>query len=115
MSRRLPPGRDRALRIELLRARATMERHGLARGVQDLSASLTPRGLMESFLPSGARRTSPSDLLMRVFSLTRRYPMILSLGSAVLGASRKRRDLLAKLALGGLIAWKVARDKRRQP
>lgn len=114
MSRRLSPSRDRTLRIELLRARAAMERQSLTHGVRHLGRSLTPRGLMQSFMPGGGR-AGPSDFLMRAFSLTRRYPMLLSLGSALLGASFKRRELLAKLALGGLVAWKLACDKRQRP
>ncbi|NLC36723.1 MAG: hypothetical protein GX772_09835, partial [Alcaligenaceae bacterium] len=78
MSRR-SPRHDRALRIEILRARAAMERQSLAHGVQRLGKSLTPRGLLESFLPGTARHRSSSGFLLQALRLTRRYPLVLSL------------------------------------
>ena len=109
---RLPPSRDRALRIELLRARAAIERQSLAHGFQHLGASLTPRGLLESFLPRTARK-SPSDVLMRVFSMSRRYPLLLSLGSAVLSTAARRRLRWWKLAAAAAAAWQVSRSLRK--
>lgn len=113
---RLPPNRDRALRIELLRARAAMERQSVAHGVQHLGASLTPRGLLESFLPksrSRGPRKSPSDLLLQAFSVSRRYPMILSLGSALFSTAARRKLRWWKLAAGAVLAWQVSRNLRK--
>ncbi|MFA7669545.1 MAG: hypothetical protein WCX93_09380 [Burkholderiaceae bacterium] len=104
-------GRDRAIRIELLRARAAIERQGMARGLQQLGDSLTPRGLLESLLPR-SRRRSPSDLLLSAFTITKKYPMVLSLGSALLSATRRRRRLW-KLAAGAVLAWQVSRNLRK--
>ena len=109
---RLPPGRDRALRIELLRARAAIERQSLTQGVRQLGDSVTPRGLLHSFLPGTRGGGSPVDLLLRVFRLTRRYPLVLSLGSSLFAVASRRRSLLTKLALGVLVAWKIAGDKK---
>lgn len=109
---KLPPSRDRTLRIELLRARAAIERQSMAQGVQHLGASLTPRGLLESFMPRAARK-SPSDLLMRAFSMTRRYPMVLSLGSALLSTAARRRLRWWKLAGGAVLAWQMSRNLRK--
>lgn len=104
---------DRAVRIELLRARAAIERQSMAHGVQQLGETLTPRGLLESFLPGGGgRRASPSDMLGRVFSMSRRYPMVLSLGSALLSTAARRRLRWWKLALGAAVAWQVSRKRR---
>src|SRR5690606_9655901 len=90
---------DRAVRIELLRARAAMERQGFAHGVTELRESLTPRGLLESVFPK-SKRKSPSDLAMQAFSFSRRYPMVLSLGSALLSTAARRRMRWWKLAAG---------------
>jgi len=116
MSKHLPTrlsGRDRAIRIELLRARAAIERQGLAHGVTEVRHSLTPRGLLEAVLPRGrSRRRPPSDLLMQAFSFSRRYPMMLSLGSALISTAARRRLRWWKLAAGAVIAWQVARNRR---
>ena len=109
---KLSPGRERAVRIELLRARAAIERQSMSQSLHRLSDSLTPRGLIESFFPR-ARRTSPSDLLMRAFSVSRRYPMILSLGSALLSTAARRRLRWWKLAAGAVLAWQMSRNLRR--
>lgn len=107
-----PSGRDRAVRIELLRSRAAIERQGIAHGLTELKASLTPRGLLESFMPK-SRRKSPTDLLMRAFTMSRRYPMVLSLGSALLSTAARRRMRWWKLAAGAVVAWQVSRNLRK--
>lgn len=104
--------RERAIRIELLRARAAIERQGLAHGVADVRESLTPRNLLESFLPRSRRRAASSGLLLQMLNLTRSYPMVLSLGSAVLSTVARRRMRLWKLAGGAALAWLLARNRR---
>jgi len=111
---RLPSGRDRAVRIELLRARAAVERQGMAYGLRQVGDALTPRGLLESFMPRArGPRKSPSDLLARAFMLSRRYPMMLSLGSALLSTAARRRLRWWKLAAGAVLAWQMSRNLRR--
>lgn len=105
-------GHDRAVRIELLRARAAIERQSMVHGLQNLGSSLTPRGLLASFFPRASRR-SPSDLLLQAFSMSRRYPMILSLGSALLSAATRRRLRWWKLAAGAVAAWQMSRALRK--
>ncbi len=100
--------RDRALRIELLRARAAIERQSVAHGVHELGSSLTPRGLLESFFPR-SRGKSPSDLLFRALTLSKRYPMMLSLGSALFSTAKRQRVRWWKLAAGALVAWQMSR------
>jgi hypothetical protein len=103
---------DRKVRIELLQARAAIERQSVVHGVHHLGASLTPRGLMESFFPR-ARGKSPSDLLLRAVSMSRRYPMLLSLGSALFSTSARRKLRWWKLAAGAFMAWQAARNLRK--
>src|SRR5690606_9880861 len=49
--KRRTTSRDRAVRIELLRARAAIERQSVAHNLRDLGQTLTPRGLLDTFLP----------------------------------------------------------------
>src|SRR5690606_38802234 len=85
---------------------------GLAHGVADVRESLTPRNLLESFLPRSRRRAASSGLLLQMLNLTRSYPMVLSLGSAVLSTVARRRMRLWKLAGGAALAWLLARNRR---
>lgn len=109
---RTPTGRERAVRIELLRARAAIERQSMVHGLQHLGSSLTPRGLLSSVFPRASRR-SPADLLMQAFSMSRRYPMILSLGSALVSATARRRLRWWKLAAAAAAAWQMSRSLRK--
>jgi len=107
--------KDRAVRIELLRARAAIERQSVAHSIQDLGQSLTPRGILDAVLPSRAsgKRRPPSQLLLQAFSMTRRYPMVLSLGSALLSGAARRKLRWWKLAAGAVVAWQMSRNLRR--
>lgn len=107
--------KDRAVRIELLRARAAIERQSMAHGIHELGQSFTPRGLLDAVLPSRSRgkRRSPSQLLLQAFSMSRRYPMVLSLGSALLSGVARRKLRWWKLAAGAVVAWQVSRNLRR--
>ena len=114
---RTQTARDRATRIELLRARAAIERQSMAHGVQYLSKSVTPRALLESVLPQfrsrGSRRSTSPSMLLQAFSFTRRYPMILSMGSALLSTAARRKLRVWKLAAGAFLAWQASRNLRK--
>ena len=110
------PAQQRAIRIELLRARAAIERQGVVHGVNHLRDSLTPRGLLESVFPKKSRRTpraSPSDWLLRGWSYSRRYPMLLSLGSTLLSTGARRKLRWWKYAAAAVLAWQVSRNLRK--
>ncbi|MGB3289215.1 MAG: hypothetical protein WBA83_08080, partial [Burkholderiaceae bacterium] len=87
------PANDRAIRIELLRARAALERQSMARGVRNLGDALTPGALLRSAFPKAAAK-SPSDWILQALALTRRYPLLASSASAILGGVGKRRRWL---------------------
>ena len=115
---RQPSANERATRIELLRARAAIERQSMVHGVQHLGASLTPRGLLEMVMPKSRGRakrqhSSPSTLLLQAFSFTRRYPMVLSMGSALLSTAARRKLRWWKLAVGAAVAWQASRNLRK--
>ncbi|NYT66352.1 hypothetical protein H0A58_10300 [Alcaligenaceae bacterium] len=99
---------DRALHIELVRARAAMERQRLKRSVGELSHSLRPASLAKGVLPGLAGGDSVAGWLLRIFSLSRRYPLLTSGASALLSGVGKRHRLI-KISLGLLVAWQVMR------
>ena|SRR5690606_7948950 len=103
---------QRAVRMELLRARAAIERQGVVREINELRGSLTPRGLLEVVFPK-SRRASPSDLLVRGLAFSRRYPMLLSLGSALLSRRSRKQVRWLKLAGAAVLAWQLGRGLRR--
>jgi hypothetical protein len=111
MSRALS-ARERALRIELLRARAAIERQSMAHGLHHLGQSLTPRGLFQSVFPS-SRRSSPSDLVMRAVSISRQYPMILSVGTALFSATARRKLRWWKVLGSAAMGWLMSRNLRK--
>ena len=95
------------MQIELLRARAALERQSMARSARALSGSLTPRALVRSFFPRASSR-SASDWVMQAVSLTRRYPLITSSVSTLLSGIGKRRRWW-RIGAGLLLSWQVAR------
>lgn len=104
------PAVDRAVRIELLRARAALEREALVANVSHAAGQLTPAAALRGLMPGlmGATRSSgaASGLAMQAWRLWRQYPMLGSTLSALaLGGSRKSR--LVKAIVGSVVAWKA--------
>jgi len=100
----LSPAVDRAVRIELLRARAALEREALAHEISRLGRSLDPRALVQGLLPRVANGQG-RHLLWQAVRLARRFPVLTSTVSAwLLGGKRSR---LIRLGSGALLAWQV--------
>jgi len=102
----------RDVRIELLRARAAVERQALARGAHSLATELTPAALVRGMLPRGLSGRRPTDWLFQGARLLRRYPYLLSAASTVLSGVRKRHRLL-RIGAGLLLSWGLARKAAR--
>lgn len=100
--------KERALQIELVRARAALERQAMARSVRDMGDSLTPRSVFRSFFPRAASK-SASDWVFQLVTLTRRYPLLASSVSALLSGVGKRRRWW-RIGAGLLLSWQVARS-----
>ncbi|MDQ8035537.1 MAG: hypothetical protein REJ50_26320 [Bordetella sp.] len=96
---------DRQVRIELLRARAAIEREALAHSIADAGQALEPATLLRGLWPKFARGNT-SQLLWQGFNLMRRYPMVSSSLSAFVMGGGKRAGLL-KLAGGALAGWQL--------
>lgn len=103
------PVAERALRIELLRARAALERQRLARSAHGLADSLTPASLIKSMLPMSVSQKKPSDWLLQGVGLMQRYPLLAS-GATALMSSAAKRHRWWRLGAGLLLSWQVARS-----
>ena len=103
---KLSPEVDRQVRIELLRARAAVEREALLHNVTGLTQSLSPAHLIKSLMPRLGATNMPG-LALQAFSLVRRYPIITSSLSAVF--LRGKRSRLMKLAGAAAVGWQVYR------
>jgi len=96
---------DRAVRIELLRARAAIERESLVQDIASATTSLKPGNLVKRLLPSMAQGNL-SSILWQGVSLARRYPFVSSTLSALVMGRGKRAGLF-KLAGGALLGWQA--------
>lgn len=96
---------DRAVRIELLRARAALERESLAQDIAATTHSFKPGNLLKRWLP-GLTAGNLSKLAWQGFTLARRYPFISSTVSALVMGRGKRAGFL-KLAGGALLGWQA--------
>jgi hypothetical protein len=111
---KLSPVVERAVRIELLRAQAAIDREELIQNVADLGVSLSPSHLVKGLLPGGLGGLASgngSRMALQAFSLMRRYPVVLSSLSAVFLGGNKRSKLV-KLATGAVVGWQVFRAWR---
>lgn len=103
---------ERALRIELVRARAALERQAMARSVRDIGSSLHPRALMRGLMPRASGR-SASDWIFRAVSLARRYPLLTSSVSAMVTGAARRKSWW-RIAAGLLLSWQIARSMKQK-
>lgn len=112
-----PSSRERAIRIELARARAALERRNVAHSLCELRTDLTPAGLARGFM-AGSRRLygqgGGSHWLTQLLGLTRRYPLLISTASAVLGGAA-RRGLAWRIGLAALAGWKILQAMQVRP
>lgn len=103
---------DRAIRIELLRARAALERQALALDIEEAGHCLSPGNALREFVPGlgafgrSAGGSRAGGLAMQAYRLWRKYPIVGSTVSALaLGGSRKAR--VVKAVVGAVVAWKL--------
>lgn len=104
MSKRSPTI-DRAVRIELLRARAAIERESLAQSIVSTGHKLEPAALIRGLLP-GLASGGASRWALQALSLARRYPIVSSSLSALFMRGGKRSKLF-KLAGGAFVGWQL--------
>lgn len=103
---------DRALQIELVRARAAIERQNLRHNVCDLMQAVRPGALLRNAIPefSGSKGGSLLNWAFNLLSLSRRYPLLTTGASALLSGAGRRHRLL-KMGLGLFVAWQISRSR----
>jgi hypothetical protein len=106
---KLSPAVDRQVRIELLRARAAVEREALVHNVAGVAESLSPSRLIKGLVPRVGAGNLPM-LAWQAFSVVRRYPVVASSLSAVF--LRGKRSRLLKLGTAAVVGWQVYRGWR---
>ncbi|WP_459615259.1 hypothetical protein [Bordetella sp. 2513F-2] len=116
---KVSPFVERQVRIEMLRARAAIEREAFAQSIADVSHTLEPSNLIRRLLPGNLLRGGGGhgSLLWQAVSTLRRYPFLSSTLSAVFLGKGKGRGLL-RVAGGALAGWqlfKAWRHGRRKP
>ncbi len=99
------PTIDRAVRIELLRARAAIERESLAHNIIDTGHRLEPSSIIRGLLPRLASGGA-SRWALQAITLARRYPIVSSSLSTFLMRQGKRSKLL-KIAGGAFVGWQL--------
>ncbi|WP_228255760.1 hypothetical protein [Pollutimonas thiosulfatoxidans] len=104
--------KERALRIELVRARAALERQTMARSTHELVGSLHPRALLRGMMPKGSG-LSMTDWIFKVLTLARRYPLLTSSVSAVVTGAARRKNWW-RIGIGLLLSWQLARHASRK-
>lgn len=90
---------ERAVRIEMLRAQAAIDRHNIADSMVDVAQSLDPRLAFKRLLPGGN-----AGLLTSGLKLMTRYPYLLS---SLISARRFRRFRWLSLAAVAVSAWAI--------
>lgn len=99
------PTVDRAVRIELLRARAAIERESLAQSIVSTGHKLEPASIIRGLLPRLASGGA-SRWALQAITMVRRYPLVSSSLSTLFMRGGKRSKLL-KIAGGALVGWQV--------
>ena len=111
--RRLPAPTDRLLKIELLRARAELERQTVRHTAKELAGAVSASSLLNTVFSQFSAR-SALGWVAQASVLSRRYPFILSaVTAAVSGVGRKGRWL--KVGLSLLAGWQLVRTARSKP
>ncbi|MGG4604728.1 hypothetical protein ACLPHM_08045 [Paenalcaligenes sp. Me131] len=105
MSSRRNKALDAEIRIELLRARAAIERDDLRKQVQAFNGKMQPANLFSSVLGAG-RNSLLGGWGSLLFSASTRYPLLLSLFSSMLGGVGGKK---LKTGAVALIGWRLFR------
>lgn len=101
---------ERRVRLELLRTRAAYERLALRRSACELIDAVQPDALVSQ--ASAGLRASGLRWVASAIGLARRYPIMLSTGSALISGARKGNPYV-RAGVAGLLIWRLLRSVRR--
>lgn len=116
MASKMSHAQARELRIELLRARAAIERQNLRKYSGQLSDDLKPVNLIKGLLPASLAKGSTAGVLAQGAGLLARYPFLLSTLTGLFSGKRKvssSRRVLRVLA-GAALGWQALRLVRQK-
>ena len=116
MAGKLSRARSRELRIELLRARAAIERQNLCKYSGQLVDDLMPGNLVKGMLPARFSTGNITDVLVQGAGLLTRYPFLLSSVMGLFSGARRGRTgrRVLRLVVGVAVGWQALRLARRE-
>lgn len=110
MSSNLSRTRERALRKDLLRARAAVERQSLCKSACELVNDISPAALIRTVMPRAlSSGKGAGALLMQGARFLTRYPFLLSSLSSLLSGRGRSRNRLLKAGIGIATVWQVVK------
>lgn len=101
--------RERALRKELLQARAAVERQSLRRATCALVHGFSPAALLGSMVPKSLSGKSVGSALVQGARFLSRYPFLLSSLSGLFSGRGRSKARLLKAGVGAVTVWQVIR------
>jgi hypothetical protein len=110
VSSTLSRARERALRKELLRARAAVERQSLRKSACDVVNDISPAALVRSVVPrSLSLGKGAGAVLMQGARFLSRYPFLVSTLSGLLSGRGRPHTRLLKAGAGVVAAWQLVK------
>jgi len=97
---------ERALKIEMLRARAAIERKAISNQAGRLCHAIDPRVQIANFMPRSA-----SGLLGQLSQVALRYPFLLSSGATLLTKQLARPKRILAVGAAALAIWFLGRNR----
>ncbi|HCN73394.1 MAG TPA: hypothetical protein DIS96_17475 [Pusillimonas sp.] len=110
MSSNLSRTRERALRKDLLRARAAVERQSLRKSACEVVSDISPAALIRTVMPRAlsSGKGAGASLMQGARFLTR-YPFLLSSLSSLLPGRGGSRSRLLKVGVGVFTVWQLVK------
>ena len=102
---------DRALKIELLRTRAALERETICAHANRFKQSIDPRQQLADLLPQSA-----SGLIGQVSQLGQfafRYPYLVSSGASIVASQIRHPKRLIVIGATALLVWAAGKFSRK--
>lgn len=117
MAKKISRAEARELRLELLRARAAIERQNLRKYSGQVADDIAPGNLLKGLLPSGLGelgRGGAVDVLAQGAGLLARYPFLLSAFTGLLSRRGRSGRQWLGVVVGAVLGWQALRLVRQQ-
>ena len=117
MAKKISRAEAREMRLELLRARAAIERQNLRKYSGQVAEDLAPGSLVKGLLPAGIAglgRGGAVDVLAQGAGLLARYPFLLSTFTGLLSSRGRSGRKWLGVVVGAALGWQALRIVRQQ-